>query len=189
MFKDRYNYEMIIYEFLRVRFFQKLVFLLEKLVHIKDKKQNRNYHFNMNTYDYINDFNKFLFYNASIHIKNICILSVYLFLRIIFGTLYTIEYILFLFLLKDIYCVMLQRYNYLRMMKFKDKQKMLNELRIKKYVEEYKKILMLDQNSKKTQLELVNMIIEKINNREIIVFNNEDELILQEVLEMVTSKE
>lgn len=136
MFKDRYNYEMIIYEFLRVRFFQKLVFLLEKLVHIKDKKQNRNYHFNMDTYDYINDFNKFLFYNASIHIKNICILSVYLFLRIIFGTLYTIEYILFLFLLKDIYCVMLQRYNYLRMMKFKDKQKMLNELRIKKYVED-----------------------------------------------------
>lgn len=80
-----------IYNILGICYFQKLVFLLEKFIHRKDGKTNQNYHFNLDNINPMEDFIRFLFFNGSIHFRNVCIFI--------------------------IYCIMLQRYNYLRIKK------------------------------------------------------------------------
>lgn len=107
--------ELRIYELLGVRLFRVLVFKLERFIHRKDNGRNTNYH--IATYDpiAIDGFIKYLFYNGAIHVRNV------LFMMLVFFTRYFVcknfsflDVILWLFFFKDCYCVMLQRYNFLR---------------------------------------------------------------------------
>lgn len=107
--------ELRIYELLGVRVFRVLVFKLEKLIHRNDKGRNTNYH--IATYDPISvdGFIKYLFYNGAIHVRNMLFMMLVFFVRyFVFKTCSAFDILLWLLFLKDCYCVMLQRYNFLR---------------------------------------------------------------------------
>ena len=121
--KRREKIELKIYQFLGVKQFRALTFKLEKLVHIKDKKQNHNYHINPDsgkslincTIDEMEDFKKKLYYNGSIHVKNLIFLTIASLIILIVPSFNKYLLILNLILaIKDAYCVMLQRYNCIR---------------------------------------------------------------------------
>ena len=115
--------ELKIYRKLGVKKFRALTFKLEKIIHKKDKKQNHNYHilpnnevFSKNcTIDEMEEFKKKLYYNGSIHVKNLILLLVSSIFILLFNRISNYFLIAnLLFGIKDAYCVMLQRYNYIR---------------------------------------------------------------------------
>lgn len=141
-----------IYEFLGVKLFKKAVFKLEKIIHRKDKGQNINYHIkNSNSRESVNSFRKYLYYNGFIHIKNIVLGILTIIFIIIFRTNPLIIILLSLLLIKDAYCVMLQRYNWLKLNTFEERLKIREERKIDKKTSQINK----------------EQLIEKINNKKI----------------------
>lgn len=105
-----------IYELLGVKIFKKLVFRLEKIIHRKDKGQNINYHIkNSITKESIDSFRKYLYFNGYIHTRNIIKGIAAIFIMIIFSVHPIFVIILSLLLIKDAYCIMLQRYNWIKL--------------------------------------------------------------------------
>ncbi|MBQ7136348.1 MAG: hypothetical protein IJO43_00025 [Bacilli bacterium] len=107
------RFEMKLYEKLGVKGFQKLVFKLEKVIHFKDKKKNINYHIKNSSVDELKAFKKYLYYNGVIHVRNSIGLVGFLAFQQLFLSNWLLLYIV-PSLTKNLYCVMLQRYNYLR---------------------------------------------------------------------------
>ena len=107
------NVELKIYEILGVKIFRFLVFKLEKIIHHKDKMQNINYHVKRINVDEFESFKKYLYYNGFIHVRNLIFLFVILLLSLNFTNPIFLV-ILILEFIKNTYCVMLQRYNYIR---------------------------------------------------------------------------
>ena len=123
--------ELKIYEFLGVKQFKKAVFMLEKIIHKRDKGKNINYHIkNSNDRESVDSFKKYLYYNGFIHTKNL-ITGI----PIIVFAILCCQNLLFLiplilFLIKDVYCVMLQRYNWLKISEFEKKLEIRDEKKI-----------------------------------------------------------
>lgn len=131
--KKREDLELKIYKILGVKQFRNLAFKLEKLIHIKDKKKNINYHINdCKDLVSVNKFKKYLYYNGFIHVKNLIFGSVGLALMIILNTSVVPIVALSTLLLKDAYCVMLQRYNWIRITRHEEKLKARERKRIDK---------------------------------------------------------
>lgn len=102
--------------------------MLEHLIHRKDKGQNVNYHLPYNNVDSMDKFMKYLFYNGSIHARNITGIGIYFVIKLCIGkSFFWIDGFLILLMIKDIYCVMLQRYNYLRIKQRKVRLKTKNQ--------------------------------------------------------------
>lgn len=107
--------EKIIYECLGIKLFRKLVFKLERIIHRKDKGRNINYHLARNGFSDITYFTRYLFYNGAIHVRNIGYALTYVLIRLLVDkSFYILDAVVIIFSIKDIYCIMLQRYNYLR---------------------------------------------------------------------------
>lgn len=107
--------ELKIYEFLGVKQFKKAVFMLEKIIHKRDKGKNINYHIkNSNDRESVDSFKKYLYYNGFIHTKNLITGIPIIVFAILCGQNLLFLIPLILFLIKDVYCVMLQRYNWLK---------------------------------------------------------------------------
>ena len=105
-----------IYELLGVKIFKKLVFRLEKIIHRKDKGKNINYHLkNSISKESIDGFRKYLYFNGYIHTSNIIKGIVAIVAMIVFNTNPILVVILSLLLVKDAYCIMLQRYNWIKL--------------------------------------------------------------------------
>lgn len=107
---------MKLYEHLGVRQFQKLVFGLEKVIHFKDKGKNINYHIKKSNIDELDNFKKFLYYNGTIHVRNALVVALLIIIQPFLFSSATLFYLI-PSLIKNLYCVMLQRYNYLRINK------------------------------------------------------------------------
>lgn len=150
--------ELKIYKALGVKYFRNLAFKLEKLIHIKDKKKNINYHINdCKDLVSIDKFKKYLYYNGFIHVKNLIFGSVGLALMIILNALVVPVIALSTLLLKDAYCVMLQRYNWIRITRHEEKLKARERKRIDK----------VKSNIDKEKVEEV-IINNKVNREELI---------------------
>ena len=131
--KKREDLELKIYKALGVKHFRNLAFKLEKLIHIKDKKKNINYHINdCKDLVSVDKFKKYLYYNGFIHVKNLIFGSVGLALMIILNASIVPVIALSTLLLKDAYCVMLQRYNWIRITRHEEKLKARERKRIDK---------------------------------------------------------
>lgn len=116
--------EMKIYKALGVEYFRKGAFMLEKLIHKNDNKKNRNYHVeNTTNSEGVDKFKKFFYYNGNIHLRNLVRGSLVLTGLIVFNVTPLVIVPLSIWLLKDTYCVMLQRYNWLRVSIYEDKLK------------------------------------------------------------------
>lgn len=150
--------ELKIYKALGVKYFRNLAFKLEKLIHIKDKKKNINYHINdCKDLVSIDKFKKYLYYNGFIHVKNLIFGSVGLALMIILNASVVPVIALSTLLLKDAYCVMLQRYNWIRIIRHEEKLKARERKRIDK----------VKSNIDKEKVEEV-IINNKVNREELI---------------------
>lgn len=149
--------ELKIYEYLGVLFFQKCVFILEKLIHFKDKGKNINYHIKNYNIDELENFKKFLYFNGFIHVRNTLILIVCTIIQALF--LHPV-FLIYLIpsLIKNIYCVMLQRYNYIRLNKvieLKKNQIQRRNLKIVKKIKESNKLQVIKQNDISVTLEQI----------------------------------
>lgn len=156
--KKREDLELKIYKALGVKQFRNLAFKLEKLIHIKDKKKNINYHINdCKDLVSVDKFKKYLYYNGFIHVKNLVFGSVGLALMIILNASVIPVIALNTLLLKDAYCVMLQRYNWIRITRHEEKLKARERKRIDK----------VKSNIDKEKVEEV-IINNKVNREELI---------------------
>ena len=115
-------FELRVYEVLGVREFRRLVFALEKLNHRRDHGRNVNYHVPRLGITGLDGVIKYFFYNGSIHVRNILYIAVYFAARLLIhrGFLW-FDAVAILLLIKDVYCVMLQRYNYIRVMQRRER--------------------------------------------------------------------
>ena len=109
----REKIEVKIYKKIGIEKFKKLTLYLEKKIHKKDKGQNINYHPKKLTKGSIKKFRKFFYYNGFIHSRNLIFGVPLLIVMIIFKLNPIFITFLSLWLLKDAYCVMLQRYNWI----------------------------------------------------------------------------
>lgn len=105
--------EVKIYKKIGIEKFKELTLYLEKKIHKKDKGQNINYHPKKLTKGSIKKFRKFFYYNGFIHSRNLIFGVPLLIVMIIFKLNPIFITFLSLWLLKDAYCVMLQRYNWI----------------------------------------------------------------------------
>lgn len=132
--------ELKIYEFLGVKQFKKAVFMLEKIIHKRDKGKNINYHIkNSNDRESVDSFKKYLYYNGFIHTKNLITGIPIIVFAILCGQNLLFLIPLILFLIKDVYCVMLQRYNWLKISEFEKKLEIRDEKKIDLSQKNFKK--------------------------------------------------
>lgn len=177
--------EIKFYKFLGVEKFRKLVFLLEKMIHIKDKGKNINYHPKSSTLEDLKEFKKYLYYNGFIHVKNLCILMFLLLIKLIFIPNFVFVYFLLIpFMIKDSYCIMLQRYNYINLSEIIKKKEIQMEKRrnqihkkIKTIEKQTNKKIVCVENIDKEQL--LNFIEFLQGKSDIIINNNDLETLLQ----------
>lgn len=155
-----------IYEFLGVKQFKKLTFKLENLIHRKDKGKNKNYHLNGNGIEAIDNFKKYLYYNGFIHVKNSIFLIIGLIVVILTSNFnyYLIPFILLL--IKDLYCVMLQRYNWIKLNEYKEK---LEQRENRKVIKEANKI---KDKEFSNDLDKINIMLEELKKLKDYLTNN-----------------
>lgn len=178
------------YECVGVRYFQKLTFLLEKVIHRSDKGKNTNYHFRKMDMSAIDAFEKYLFYNGSIHVRNLVFFMIYVIVAVIFKKRFGwYDSIVLILALKDLYCVMLQRYNYLRLKEMKNIARLRRERRIERRTMEMKERFIEKYESSYAceDLEFIKNIKERIRNGENIVIGDKEEAVLKRISEAFTS--
>lgn len=169
-----------VYEILGVRRFQQMVFRLERIIHRSDGGVNQNYHFQKGLYP-MDQFIKYLFFNGAIHIKNICLITVLLSAKWVFWGFGFFDIVLIIFAIKDLYCVMLQRYNYLRIKKSKKVSDKRHEALINKKVEDllplFKKAYSNGDVSR--ELEFIRRVKKAVDDKITIVIDEEDAKIIE----------
>lgn len=179
------------YEVLGVKHFRKLVFALEWLIHRKDKGHNINYHIPHQEIESFDAFDKYLFYNGAIHVRNILAILLYFLCEIVwFHHLHWFDLIVAVFLIKDIYCVILQRYNYLRI---KQRKEVLIIKRNEKIAREVAKIdISAVEDYSYAQIEqdlqLVRRLRSGISDRHSIVLTSEDMEKLSRLSKLIESR-
>ena len=108
-----------IYEFFGIRLFRKLAFEIESFVHRKDNSWNINYHLCGSGINAIQSFTGYLLLNAVCHGISIAFIAVYfaitLFVRV--GHI-ALDISLFILFFVHLYCIILQRYSYIRIQSF-----------------------------------------------------------------------
>ncbi len=186
------KFEVKIYELLGIKLFKKAVFKLEKIIHRKDGKKNINYHIkNSNDMESVDNFKKFLYYNGAIHTKNLIFDIPVIILMIVFRYNLILIVPIMLWLIKDIYCIMLQRYNWLKINCFEEKLQVRKNKRIERRVEEIDKEKIkvnleqkeIDKNELVAELEKMRNYLMKIKSE-----NNELHIETFDIIEIAMNK-
>ena len=114
------EYELALYRRLGIRKFRDLTFLLEKLRHRKDSLRNSNYHLQQMSFTGAKRHYMYLSYNALVHMTGLIMAIALILLRRIVGYRWTpADCGLSAAVVTNIYCIMLQRYNALRIRKYR----------------------------------------------------------------------
>ncbi|MDO5132063.1 MAG: hypothetical protein Q4D81_03650 [Eubacteriales bacterium] len=125
--------EMRVYRFLGVRLFQRAVFVLERVRHRKDGGKNRNYHLRRLSFSSISKHYGYLSYNALIHFTGLAAVAAVAVLKcFFFQDRKVVDYALLFAVIANLYCIMLQRYNALRLMYYQISCRKSRRHRIKK---------------------------------------------------------
>ena len=174
--------ELKIYELLGVKQFRKLTFKLEKLIHKKDGKKNKNYHIEKLNQEAMESFKKYLFYNGSIHVKNAIRLSAIMIGIIAFKGFNFFLIPMAAILTKDLYCIMLQRYNFKKINQQKERLKQRQQSIIRKEKESLdKEKLKEDIKSKniniESMIEQIKTLRKQIKDNNVNINNSSNEII------------
>lgn len=104
-----------IYEAIGIRVFRKMLFSIEAARHRKDGRTNRNYHFRDASTSSLQYHKGYLLYNAFLHIVSIAFIAIYYLIASLAGYNNAILNVLMVILfLINLYCILLQRYVFLR---------------------------------------------------------------------------
>lgn len=123
--------EIKIYKFLGIEKFKRLVFKLENFIHRNDNMKNINYHvINSNSISSVENFKKYLYNNGKIHVRSLINGVIIIGITLILGINPLILTFLGLLMIKDIYCIMLQRFNWIKIKEFQRKLKEKEERKI-----------------------------------------------------------
>ena len=151
------DFKLKFYKKLGVEIFKRLTFKLEKLVHFRDKKKNKNYHIGARDREGLEQFKKYLYYNGFIHVKNLFVLLIVLGLRLILVKNFIIFDLYFLFSIpKNIYCIMLQRYNYIRINRTIEK---LEKVKMRKIEKRAVELADREQLLEKLDINVINQVL------------------------------
>ena len=113
------EYELALYCRLGVRRFRDFAFLLERIKHRKDSLRNSNYHLQQLSCAGAERHYMYLSYNALIHLFGMALAIMLLLIRRIAGLRWGIADLgMAAAVVTNIYCIMLQRYNALRLRKY-----------------------------------------------------------------------
>lgn len=108
--------ELRLYRLLRVKRFRKVILWFEKTKHSKDNLKNENYHPSGFDVFSLERYNGFLLYNTSLHIVSLLFTAAYALLSIaIEFRNAVVDLSMMLLTLFNVYCILLQRTNYLRL--------------------------------------------------------------------------
>lgn len=107
--------ELRVYELLGIRLFRKAILLFEKIRHLRDGDRNENYHPKNTSLTKMESFSGYLIYNSLFHIVSIALVIVYFIITIAMQLHYLgIDILMYIVVVFDLYCLMLQRYIYLK---------------------------------------------------------------------------
>ena len=167
-----------LYELLGVKQFRKLTFILEKVIHFKDKRKNINYHIKNLDLNSMEKFKKFLYYNGFIHARNSIFLTIITAIMMAFKVNIAMSITMLIFLIKDLYCVMLQRYNWIRLNEYQkrlEKRKSnINQKEIQIIKQNTLEQTMNNEKLDKEQLiEEIKEIKEKLNGKDNVILTDE----------------
>lgn len=110
---------MKLYRFVGVGAFRKLVLFVEKIVHLKDGAENLNYHPRNLSLPAVERFSCYLIFNSSVHILSI-FCAVLLSVITPSVEIYILSAVI---ILVNLYCIMLQRFNYLALKRHADRER------------------------------------------------------------------
>lgn len=134
MYKElsaRNNIELRVYRLLGVNQFRSLILSFEKIRHFKDKQSNENYHPSALDVLSLERYSGCLIYNAFLHGFSLLLTVLYAGVSTIVGFRNIVFDIGIVFLtLLNIYCIMLQRFNYLKLKEYLYRY----EMRIRKHI-------------------------------------------------------
>ena len=182
--------EIRLYQMLGVRKFRDCVFALERRKHRKDSEQNSNYHIRFLSYTGILRHYSYLSYNALIHIISILALLIHILAAHLIG--YPLKGLGFFFLLPivlNLYCIMLQRYNALRLKQYQRLYEKKYEIRIEKNAAALRKNIPSDYSETQIREDerwLKNMRIHIQNERDFLI-NEKDAPVLNRLYEWAVS--
>lgn len=159
---DLKKIESKVYEILGVKQFRKLVLSFEAIKHRKDGLLNENYHIKGNALHSLESFSGYLVFNALFHVASLMLATAYYVIKFLFHAHYEwIDIPMFILVIVNLYCIMLQRYIYVKISlhinkanKKKEHQlikalnnisSILNNKSSHELIEEYEMILKLNQ--------------------------------------------
>lgn len=152
--------EMKLYEYFGIRLFRKLVLKLECLTHYKDKHKNANYHFHGRDINSVQSFIGYLLYNAIFHCLSIFFIGVYFAITCIYKCRYiALDISMFVLLFLNLYCIILQRYNYIKIRGFVKEHNNANNKKIADKIELLSKTI---GNRSYNELQKEYLLIERI---------------------------
>lgn len=118
--RDRDSGEIRLLEGLGIRRFRQLLLALERYRHRKDGGRNGNYHLERGTAEAVSGFDGYLLYHSLLHLAAILLLAVpACVLHAAVPRLHWADGILLLLFLLNLYCLLLQRYTFLRIRRLK----------------------------------------------------------------------
>lgn len=122
--------ELCFYRFAGVPVFKKLILLIEHLKHRRGGGYNKNYHPDNTRLSTLRIFSGYLLYNSLIHIAGIFLCGLYFLLSIVIN-IHCIPACIFVWVMVvfNLYCIMLQRYTYLRLKKLEASMEKRNKRR------------------------------------------------------------
>lgn len=116
---QRQQNEVKIYRLLGVNYFRKAILWLEKTKNHKKNRKNENYHPSAMDIISLEKHNGFLLYNAFLHGVSMFFVIIYYILALVFGLHnLIINVIMAIISLLNIYCIILQRTNYLKVKEY-----------------------------------------------------------------------
>lgn len=127
------KFELILYRVFGIVIFRKFILRVEKIKHRKDGLQNRNYHLRQMSVDSMEHHTGFLLYNSFIHSFSLFLTGI-CFIVVSISGIKNIWLNLFMFVISmlNIYCIMLQRFVYLKLKALRGRYEKKNELFIEK---------------------------------------------------------
>lgn len=123
--------ELHTYEILGVKLFRRAILLFERIKHHKDGGQNENYHIKGRSIVSLRSFSGYLLYNTMFHIVSILMTIFYFAIARSFHLNYLwIDIFMCAIVVFNLYCIMLQRYNYLKIKSYISKADAKRDKRI-----------------------------------------------------------
>ena len=149
-----------VYEFFGVRLFRKLVLKLESFRHRKDNSRNINYHLHGRGISSVKSFTGYLLYNAVCHVISLSFVAAYFAITVCVGVRYIVlDISMCILLIINLYCIMLQRYTYIKTRGFAEK---LVNAKNKRVADRIENLLQKIERREYSELQREFLLIERI---------------------------